>query len=137
MAFKQLDSVWSDINPVFQLYELIPLKPTEFPPESMFFICVHFPSSTHHFFLYFLVPALLSTNIPTEDVEANIEPKMEYTSSRQDIEAVVEHNQQIKRILASYSEKAAPLMRNKRQKIDNRAKIFNPDFVKEQLSSFR
>lgn len=38
LAFKQFDSVWNDINPIFQLYEIIPLKPTEFPPESMFLI---------------------------------------------------------------------------------------------------
>jgi hypothetical protein len=35
LAFKQLDSVWTDINPIFQLYEIVPTKPTEFPAESL------------------------------------------------------------------------------------------------------
>lgn len=84
-----------------------------------------------------LVPALLSTNIPTEDSEANIEPNMEYSSSHQDIEAVVEHNQRMKRVLALYSEKATTLMKNKRLKTDNHRKKIPSDFVKEQLSHFR
>ena len=135
LAFKQLGSVWEDIDPVFQLYEIVPVKPTQQPAESktnFILIILIFRLKIN-----ILVPSILCTSIPIEDSKAIIEPDLTLSSSHQEIETLVLYNQTMKRFITSYSEKAGQIVKPKRQKITHSKNQIPNDKIKQELSQYR
>mmetsp|Transcript_8758 Transcript_8758/g.13089 ORF Transcript_8758/g.13089 Transcript_8758/m.13089 type:complete len:139 (-) Transcript_8758:73-489(-) len=94
LAFKQLEFMWSDMDPLFQLMDVLPRMPTEHPSE---------------------VPYLLSTRINPEDSEADITVDSSVQATRADIEDAINHNRDMDRLINMYTTKATAVSKGRRK----------------------